>query len=86
MTTSTPDPQKPRPSLHHQARAPIHVDSRALWREFGAARLRLLHAIVQEGGDTWEMIAKGLSVTEDQVIVLFERSTMPAACKRGGAR
>lgn len=72
----TPDPQKPRPSRQHQARRPIHVDSRELWREFGAARLRLLHAIVQEGGDTWEAIAKGLSVTEDQLMVLFERSTL----------
>ncbi len=69
------DPQKPRPSRDDQFRVPMHVDSRYLWQEFEAARVRLILAHVAEGGDTWKNIADRLSVTEEQVLSIFRMST-----------
>ncbi len=76
-----PDPQKPRRSRDDQTRVPIHVDTLYLWQEFEAARVRLILAIVAEGGDAWENIAKRLSVTEADVLAIFHASTRPAPGK-----
>lgn len=76
-----PDPQKPRPSRDDQSRVPIHVDTRYLWQEFEAARVRLILAMVAEGGDTWENIAKRLSVAEEEARAIFYENTRPAPGK-----